>query len=319
VASAKKCGDLVLDLIGDDAAGTLEGYTQTVTFTGNVVKAVAVFLAAGTSTSTVVRIRDNTAAADRLLITITWAAGVPTVTPTTGTHINTVTCADGTYRFLFQTTAVTAANAHIVAVYPATTAALAIANTGTVYAGGVQVENKSWPSAYIKTTTATVTTASDLALASMLWAPQDFSLYVRFQRPFWASAPGSGVTGLVGASNVSPLWNLSGTSGSPAQLTAILHDGTTQVGASANMPTTDLIDCCCQFNSVRTAGKVRIDVGGGFGSYSSATGPISAWQGTQMAIGAQDILGSTPADAGLRKVILATGALTLAQMRGINV
>src|SRR5690606_35123816 len=48
-AAAATCGDLALDRIGDDAGGTLEGYSQAVAFTGNAVKAISLFLKAGTS------------------------------------------------------------------------------------------------------------------------------------------------------------------------------------------------------------------------------------------------------------------------------
>jgi hypothetical protein len=115
-----------LDLLGDDSATVLEGYSQTITFTGNALKAVSLVLAAGTSTSTVVRLRDTTAGTNRLLATITWAAGVPTVTMTTGEKAGEpVALASGGYRVGFQTTSVTAANTHLLQIYPATTAALA--------------------------------------------------------------------------------------------------------------------------------------------------------------------------------------------------
>jgi hypothetical protein len=318
-ALARMCGVLGLDLIGDDAAGTLEGYTQTVGFTGNAVKSIALFMAAGTSTSTAVRLRDTTAAADRLLAVVTWSGGVPSVAMTTGTDLGKVTCANGVYRFIFQTTSVTAANTNSLQVYPATTSGLAVANTGTVYAGGVQAQNREWPNAYIKTTTATVTTVNDVTTAAMNWVPQDFTVFARLQRPPWIAAGGGNVAGIGGGSNNSPTWSLSLLSGAPAQVTALLHDGTTQVGASGNLGSETVVECCAQYATVATGGTVRLDVGSGFGSPSSATGPITAWNGATMAVAMQDAAGSTPLDGGLRRLIIAAGARTLAQMRGLAV
>jgi hypothetical protein len=60
------------------------------------------------------------------------------------------------------TTSVTAANVNQIEVYPATDAALAVANTGTINMGGVMAEdNADRCSSYIATTTATVTRNKD--------------------------------------------------------------------------------------------------------------------------------------------------------------
>lgn len=161
-AAAKTCGALNMDLIGDDSAAALEGYTQTITYTGNATKTVSLFVAQGTSTSAVIRLRDTTAPADRLLAVITWsAAGVPTSTMTTGTLTSTTAYPDGVWRIDYLTTAVTAANTNSLEVYPATDAALAVANTGYIYVGGVQSENAILASSYIATAAATVTRAID--------------------------------------------------------------------------------------------------------------------------------------------------------------
>lgn len=163
VAANDRCGTVVLDLIGDDSAAALEGYTQTVTFTGNAVKAVSIYIKAGTSTSTAIRLRDTTAPADRLLVVLAWAGGMPTPTATTGTVLGTDALGNSVYRVRMLTTSVTATNVNSLQVYPATDAALSVANTGTVNAGGVQAEDQAIRcTSYLPTTTGTVARAVDI-------------------------------------------------------------------------------------------------------------------------------------------------------------
>lgn len=322
-SAALRCGDLQLDLIGDDDAGAFEGYTQTVTFTANAQKAVMVHVAKGTATSSVIRLRDTTALANRLLAAITWSGSTPTVTMTTGTHLKTVALANGVHRLLFQTTSVTATNTNVLGIFPATDAALAVANTGTLYVGGVQAENNLWPTSYVRTTTGTVTKSADKITVPLNWLPQDFTVYARFQRPNHAGATGGGIGGICGTSSVTPGFYVLLLPGGTPEISAALHDGTTQVGATATLPTTAVIDACVQYNSVATGGKVRVDVGSGFGAYSSSTGAISAWSDDELVIGAGELTtGVTPnyhMDGGLRKLLIAPGARTLAEMRGLNV
>lgn len=182
-AAAAVCGVVSLDLIGDDDGGALEGYTQTVTFTGDAVKAVSCLIRQGTSTSTVIRLRDTSAGADRLLAAVTWSGGLPVVTMTTGTGLGYQTLVDASSSSVFQlwfaTSAVTAANTNSLQVYPATNAALATASTGNVYAGGVQAENALGPSSYIPTTTATVARATDSLVFPFAAPPQALTVYAK--------------------------------------------------------------------------------------------------------------------------------------------
>lgn len=160
-AAAKRCGDVVLDLIGDDDGAVLERYQQTIAFTGNAVKAISVFVAQGTSTSSVVQLTDTTALTQRLTAAITWAAGAPVVAMTAGTLEGTDTLGDGVFRLRFTTTAVTAANNNDLRISPATDAAGNVVPTGNAYFGGVQVENAGRCAPYIKTTTASVAVNAD--------------------------------------------------------------------------------------------------------------------------------------------------------------
>jgi hypothetical protein len=194
-AAAKTCGALNMDLIGDDAAGTLEGYTQTITYTADATKTVSLFIAQGTSTSTIIRLRDTTAPADRLLAAITWSGGLPVITMTTGTSQGYTTFPGSIFRIQLLTTSVTAANTNSLQVYPATDAALSVANTGNVYIGGVQSENGAFATSYIPTAAATSTRAADVmtfpsagniidasgtvfARASSVWATASATSYV---------------------------------------------------------------------------------------------------------------------------------------------
>lgn len=324
-AAAARCGDLSLDLIGDDAAGTLEGYSQVVTFTASAVKATSLFMKAGTSTSTVIRLRDTTASANRLLAVVTWASGVPTVTMTTGTNCGTVACYGGVYRFLFRATTVTPGNTNQLEVYPASTSALAVANTGTVYAGGVQCENWDYPRAYVKTTTATVTHNKDHLQCTFGFAPQDMTIYGRLAAAQWRNVtPSTQSIVFVQVSTAGNGLIYVNRPASSASLRAGILDGAAaSQTADQTLPSTDVYDFCAQFADLTTAPKCRLDIGSGFGAYSSTGTGFSVFGDTTMLIGTPSTAttgaSATGMNSGLRKLIIAPGARTLAEMRGINV
>lgn len=317
-ASAKAIGDLVLDLIGDDSAGTLEGYTQAVSFTGNAVKALSVFIAKGSATTSVIRLRDTSAGANRLLATVTWAGTVPSIAMSIGTHLTSTPCADGAYRVLFQTSSVTATNTNQIEIYPAADAALAVSGTGTLYAGGVQAEDYEAPRSYIKSLGSAGTSSSDTLSASLAWLPQDFTVYARLARPPWAGATMS--SGLV--AGIVSQWHTSGNrwgvryEGASGTITAYLNDSSTSTTATAAIPGTGFFDLCVQYNSVTSGGRVRVDTGSGFGAYSSTVTGISAWAQSTVYIG-QWSTATENADAGIRKLIIAPGAHTLTALRGV--
>jgi hypothetical protein len=166
-AAALRCGSVFLDLIGDNSAVAIASYTQAITFTGDAVKAISLFFAQGTATTSLVQLNDATATADRLKAAITWASGIPTVTMTTGTLLGLDSLANGVFRVRMATTAVTAANVNNLNVYPANTAAGDVAQQGTIYMGGVQAENSTSCSSYIGTTAATVTRNPDVLTDSI--------------------------------------------------------------------------------------------------------------------------------------------------------
>lgn len=161
VAASLTAGDLVLSTLGDDNGAGLEGKSQVVPFTGNAVKGVSLFVAPGTSTSSVLRLRDTTAAANRLLAAITWSGTTPVVTMTTGVFIGQRELAEGIWELRFQTTSVTAANTNQIEIYPATTAALATANTGTIRVGGVAAYSSQIARDYLKTVGSAVAASAE--------------------------------------------------------------------------------------------------------------------------------------------------------------
>lgn len=165
-AGAITSGDLAFDLITDDSAILPEGYTQVITFTGNAVKAISIFIGQGTSTSTLIRLRDTTAAANRLNVAVTWSGGAPSVSAATGTYLGSIRVATTggpgvAYRLLFATTSVTAANVNSLEVYAASDTAADGGPQGNVYLGGAQAENRTRPSSYIPTAGGTVTRPID--------------------------------------------------------------------------------------------------------------------------------------------------------------
>ena len=175
-AAALNCGAIVLDLIGDDDGAALEGYTQAIsgmTDSAQTYKGLSVFIAEGTSTESIIRWRDTTAGADRVLASVTWSGGLPVITMTTGNSYDYETLSDGTFRLLLQAVGVVTGNTNQIEIYPATDAALAVGATGNVYVGGVQVEENTVVTRYVPTTTAVATRADndlrDYERAGLTW------------------------------------------------------------------------------------------------------------------------------------------------------
>ena len=326
-AAARRIGELVLDLIGDNDAGALEGYTRPVTFTGNVVKMVSLHVAQGTSTSVGLRLRDTTAGANRLLGFITFSSGVPVATMTTGSYIGKTRMADGCYRLHFQTTSVTATNTNQIEIYPATTSGLTTTQTGDVYCGGVQAEDSGGPGGnYIKTVSTTIADATTDASAAVDFPPQNCTIYIRHATPHWASAAlnvgpctlltigtdsGSPTNALRLRYNYSAGWNLAGELWDNA--------GTSSTVNGTPAPAESTGDLVVQIDQATTAVRMRIDTGGGFTAYSTAAGPMgTAWSAGGIQIGDTQATGASFFGV-IRRVVIASGARTLAEMRGLNV
>lgn len=172
-----------IDLLGDNDGAAAEGKSQTVAFTGDAVKAISVYWKAGpdpTPGGDEVILHDTSAVADRLHATITQTGGVPSVAMTTGTFLggDEDPLADGVYRLLFATTAVTAANTNSLRLYAGRLAT--VGDTGDVYFGGIQAEDALAPSSYIATTTVAVTRNDDTLFAPFTPVPQEMTVYAKF-------------------------------------------------------------------------------------------------------------------------------------------
>jgi hypothetical protein len=167
-------GTTTADLLSSTVTGSSRG--QTVTFTGDGEKAIALYLKAGTSALTQVRLLDTTASLFRHTVAVTWVAGVPSLSTVggAGTLYPVEALANGWYRILFSATGVVAANVNQFRVQPDPTT-----GTGNVYAWGAQTENAIVPSSYIKTQATTVTRNADSLYFPFTAPPQAMTVYVR--------------------------------------------------------------------------------------------------------------------------------------------
>ncbi len=318
-AAAHTASGVTLDLIGDDAAGTLEGYTQTVTFTGNAVKAVSLFIKGDTSSSTVIRLRDTSAGADRLLATITWNV-TPVITMTTGTSFGYQTLAGGVYRINLATTSVTAANTNSLQIYPATDSALAVTGTGTVYVGGVQAEDALFPSSYIPTTTGTVARALDSLTFPYSAVPQEATAYTDAVHYLAADVSTNYTSFIVGSTTfTAPYWRSMVAGLGTAHYTdhnngsAAVNSST---GAAAFGNRLEQRSALASTGAI-TAGVSIDSAAETTGSASAANTLAAAWQAAFIVVGAMSAAGSEPAFMALRSLRITPGTKTLAEMRTV--
>jgi hypothetical protein len=175
VDGADTSSGVALALVTDSDAATAYDVIQPVTLTGNTAKAVSCFIRQGTSTQPAIIVRDTTAAAFRLVATVAWSGGVPTVSCSTGSLLRSPTqAAPGVYRVELLTTVVTAANTNQLWLRPENITAVA---TGSCYFGGAMVQDASFCSSYSKTTTAAFSRGADTFSAAVNLTPQAMSVY----------------------------------------------------------------------------------------------------------------------------------------------
>jgi hypothetical protein len=87
-------------LIDDNDAGLAEARLLVVNAVAGSTVPITVCLKAGTSSTSLVQLRDQTAASYPLAVNVTWSGGVPSATATAGTVIGTVSLGNGWYLLL---------------------------------------------------------------------------------------------------------------------------------------------------------------------------------------------------------------------------
>lgn len=181
-AAAHTASGVSLDLIGDDDATAIEGYYKDITFTGDGLKAFSIVVKQGTSSSSLIWLRDISGGTfDRCRFVLTWSAGLPVLTTGgAGTYLGYDRLQDGAFKLLFQSSTITAANPHRFYIYPATTNALTVADVGTLYAGGVDIVNAAFPSQYIPNAASALTRSADAFSAGFNVPPGAMAIYLRF-------------------------------------------------------------------------------------------------------------------------------------------
>lgn len=179
--AAVSLGELDLCLVGDDDGAATEGLYATISSLapGSTAKGLTAYVKEGTSppTKSTIELYDSWAAASRLQMDITFSDGVPVVTETLGTLLDSRLISDGVYRLDFQSTAVTPVNTHRIYIYPANGGA---SETGNIYIGGVQVEATTFPTSRILTAGATATRNAESLSFPFFAPPQEMTIYTRF-------------------------------------------------------------------------------------------------------------------------------------------
>lgn len=301
-------GDLSLTLIEDNDAGSNEGKTLQVNFTGDGVKGLLYYIRApnipADGAKNTVRLFDITAAVSRFFGTHTWNADgtMASASASVGTILATKKLGNAgaypVYAVYIQLTSVTAANTHQIQVFPA---GFTPSDVGKMVIGGVMVENAAFPSLHrIKTTGATATRAADAFSVPWNRGPMNKTVQTRSYRPLHADVSGSiGLNPRVwrlGASAPSPVTpkinvGLAFLSGA-RNLEIVVDTGTTDRFPSVAIPAGAEINHVVQLKDFATGAQPNIDVGSGFGGFSAAAGPASEWNSQTLYVGTNDVAGS---------------------------
>jgi hypothetical protein len=142
-------GGTTASLLDVPSAQAFSNYYTDPTFTGDGEKSVSISVKEGTSTATRFRLRDETAAADRRVVEVTWSGGVPSVASIAGSGsiYDVEDEGDGWHRVGFTAESVVAANTNRFYIYPTGYGT----DTGNVYVAGPQTENADHVNHYVAT------------------------------------------------------------------------------------------------------------------------------------------------------------------------
>jgi hypothetical protein len=246
-SGAHTASGVSLDLLSDTSTTARAAYEQTVTFTGDGVKALSFFIKQRTATASLLYAIDASTGVTLLDAVVTWdASGFPLVTTTAGAGLAAQRLADGVYRLWCQTASVTAAHNVTIGVSPAASALSDSVSTGSLYVGGAQAENVPSPTSYIKTTTTAGTRATETIHFPIAFPPQELTVlglieWFGSRTPFtMAELTGSVAHGVfslgddfVGVGNEAFLLDIFTTSG---QTLARLRHLVNGVGATVSVP-----------------------------------------------------------------------------------
>ena len=317
-------GAVGLALVSDDDGAALERVNISPAFTANAVKALRLLVKAGSSQYSTIQLYDNTAAAARLQVVITWTAGVPSYNTSVGTLIASNLLADGVYELIVQTTSLTAANSHTLYLTPAGgSGGFDVAATGTTYFGAVQAEDAPFPSSYVKTTGATATRSADRLLYSggFLSAlnadTDDLTVYAAIHRPTWRALAGDIGSNprVLALSTTNPRLSVAFLSSSRALFVLMTDAGGTNLSVGpALVGDPALIEVVAQFKDLTVLPAIATDVGAGMSSFTTgATAGFTAFGDALVEVGSLAATSSLFGAVVAAKV--ARGLRTLQQMR----
>lgn len=319
------CG-VSLTTLNDTSAVAEYVRGQTVTFTGDAVKAFSCFAKKGTATTSVIALRDVTASAWRLAAELTWSGSVPSVNMSLGGGAGTYIGYQGpfygnVYRLLFQTSSVTAANTNSVRIYAADTWTGSTALTGTLLIGGVQAEDAAFPSQYIPQTSSALTRSADALTFPVNIEPRAMTVYGKVTIPAIAIDASTNylLFSLGKATTVAPYFSakLQG-----ADLTLMVqHDNNGgggavagYAGAVAASGDTYEFRAVLQSDGSVIGGAARNAGAETIGGTSSAATLSSAWSVATLTVGAQ-WSAIQQAFAAFQSLRIAAGVQTMAYMR----
>lgn len=189
--------------------------------------------------------------------------------------------------------------------------------TGTtgsgIYAWGAQWEiDQPFPTSYLGGSGAR---SGDALSMTPAWPMQDFTVYAKIARPWWADLAGDiGILPFMlhwGAAAYCRVYFDQTT----RTIVSAAYDGTAVTsGGGGVIPAGQLIEVCVQFANLSSGAKVRTDVGAGFSAYSTTIAAMPTPTG-DLYIG-NDTAATRRLSAPLLSFKLAAGARTLDEMRG---